>query len=144
MTFAIAGTTGRTGKVIANALIDAGKKGRVIVRDAAKGEEWKKRGAEVAIADLNDAPALAKALQGVEGAYLLVPPSYTDDYRAAQDAISNALAEALQTTPVPHVVLLSSIGAQHAAGTGPIAGLHVTEGLFAKLSGSVFSFIRAG
>ncbi|HSI05495.1 MAG: NmrA family NAD(P)-binding protein [Myxococcota bacterium] len=143
MTFAIAGTSGRTGKIIADSLLAAGKKVRVIVRDAAKGEEWKRRGAEVAVADLTDAKALARALEGASGAYLLVPPAFTDDYRRQQDETSKALAAALATSRVPHVVLLSSIGAQHASGTGPIAGLHATENLFAKIPGTVFTFLRA-
>jgi uncharacterized protein YbjT (DUF2867 family) len=72
--FAVAGVSGHTGKVVAETLLAQHKTVRVIVRDAAKGEEWKKRGAEVAVADLEDADALAKALRGASGAYLLLPP----------------------------------------------------------------------
>ncbi len=143
MTFAIAGTSGRTGHIIAEALLAAGKKVRVIVRDADKGEAWVRRGAEVAVADLADAPRLKKALQGATGAYLLVPPSFTDAYRAQQDTVSRALAAALTETPVAHVVLLSSIGAQHARGTGPIAGLHLTEALLSKIPGVTLTALRA-
>src|SRR5580704_10595228 len=58
--FAVAGVSGHTGKVVAETLLAQDKAVRVIVRDAAKGEEWKKRGAEVAFADLDDPDALTK------------------------------------------------------------------------------------
>ena len=52
MDYVIAGVSGNTGSVAAAALLDAGAKVRVVVRDAAKGAPWKARGAEVAVADL--------------------------------------------------------------------------------------------
>ena len=61
---AVAGATGHTGKAVADALLQLDRPVRVIVRDAAKGESWKARGAEVAVASLGDADALARALRG--------------------------------------------------------------------------------
>src|SRR5262245_3741627 len=73
--FVIAGVSGNTGSVVANTLLEAKKPVRVIVRDAAKGEPWKAKGAEVAIASVEDRAAFARALAGAEGAYLLLPPN---------------------------------------------------------------------
>jgi uncharacterized protein YbjT (DUF2867 family) len=98
----------------------------------------------VAVADLADATALSTALRGVEGAYLLVPPNFAvPSLRAYQDAISRSLAQAVAESRVPHVVLLSSIGAQEPRGTGPIAGLHVTEQLLSRVSGTRVTALRA-
>lgn len=145
MTFAIAGVSGNTGKVAAEALLAQGKRVRVIARDPAKVAALVARGAEVAIADLADASALSAALSGVEGAYLLVPPSMTEpNFRAYQDAISRSIAQAVAESRVPHVVLLSSIGAQEPSGTGPIAGLHFTEQLLSRVKGTRLSALRAG
>lgn len=145
MTFAIAGVSGNTGKVAAEALLARGKKVRVIVRDAAKGAAWAAKGAEVAVADLEDVAALTNALRGTEGAYLLVPPNFgASDYRAHQDSVSAAIAKAVAASGVPHVVLLSSIGAQHAKGTGPIAGLHATERMLGEIRATKLSSLRAG
>ena len=72
--FVVAGVSGKTGSVVARTLLENGKKVRVVVRDAKKGDEWKAKGAEVAVASVDDAGALTKALQGAEGAYLLLPP----------------------------------------------------------------------
>src|SRR6188472_4585116 len=62
--------------ISAESLLEAGRPIRVVVRDREKGEEWRARGAEVAVAPLEDAGALSRALSGAEGAYLLVPPIY--------------------------------------------------------------------
>jgi uncharacterized protein YbjT (DUF2867 family) len=115
------------------------------VRDPAKAAAFSARGAEVAVADLADAAALSAALRGVEGAYLLLPPSMTvPNFRAYQDAISQSLAHAVAESRVPHVVFLSSIGAQEPRGTGPIAGVHHTEQLLSRISGTRLSALRAG
>lgn len=128
MTYAVAGVSGHTGRVAAQALLDAGQRVRVIVRDAAKGGEWAAKGAEVAVADIGDAAALASALRGATSAYLLLPPNLsTGDFRAYQRRTGEALLDAVKRAGVSQVVFLSSVGAQHAAGTGPIAGLHPVE-----------------
>ena len=142
--FAIAGVTGNTGKVAAHSLLAQGKKVRVIVRDAAKGKEFADKGAEVAVADLGDVNALAKALEGVTGAYLLVPPAQVAEFRAYQDKTGQAIVEAVTRAKVPHVVLLSSIGADLPSGTGPIAALHAVEKSLANIAGTKATFLRAG
>ncbi len=145
MTFAIAGATGNTGKVAAETLLAQQKPVRVIVRNAAKGEPWAARGAEVAVADLSDRSALARAFEGASGAYVLVPPSMTEpDFRAYQDRVSDAIAHAVEASHVPHVVLLSSVGAEQPSGTGPIAGLHRAEQKLRAIGGTASSFVRAG
>lgn len=126
--YAIAGVSGHTGSVVADTLLAQGKQVRVLVRDAAKGEPWRARGAEVAVAAFDDAAALTRALSGTEGAYVLLPPQTTSKAPLEDNArIAAALAEAVRASRVPHVVLLSSVGAQHAQGTGPIRALHVAE-----------------
>lgn len=144
MTYVIAGVSGHTGKVAAQALLDAGEKVRVVVRDASKGDAWRAKGADVAVADLGDASALAAALVGARGAYLLLPPNMaTGDFRAYQRRTGEAIVEAVRRARTPHVVLLSSVGAQHTAGTGPIAGLHPIERALAALDGTRATAIRA-
>jgi uncharacterized protein YbjT (DUF2867 family) len=145
MKYAIAGVSGNTGKAAAEALLAKGHEVRVIVRDAAaKGAAWQARGAEVAVADLADSVALTKALTGVHGAYLLVPPNLaSDDPRGHQSAVVKALGEAVKASEVPHVVFLSSVGAQYADGTGPIAGLHPAESLLASFPKTSLTLIRA-
>ena len=62
--FVITGVTGHTGAVVADTLLTAKAPVRVVVRDAAKGEPWRARGAQVVVADVGDAAALAAAWRG--------------------------------------------------------------------------------
>lgn len=145
MLFAVAGVTGNTGKVVADTLLSQGHAVRVIVRDAAKGEAFAARGAEVAVADLGDAAALTAALTGVDGAWLLIPPNMgAPDFRAYQKATGEALVAAVAAAAVPHVVLLSSVGAHLPSGTGPIAALYPVEAALSKLPATGVSLLRAG
>jgi uncharacterized protein YbjT (DUF2867 family) len=145
--YVIAGVTGHTGAAAANALLTQGAPVRVVVRDAAKGEAWKKRGAEVALADLGDPAQLAKALAGATGAYVLSPPNFAAATTAAaflEDrlAFAKRVVEGVKASGVKNVVLLSSVGAQHAAGTGPIVTTHRFEQLLRGQAPSV-TFVRA-
>lgn len=141
--FVIAGVSGNTGSIVANALLEQGKKVRVIVRDAKNGEPWKARGAEVAVASIDDEAGLTKALEGATGAYLLSPPDLgAKDFIAQRRASVETLARAVENSKVPHVVLLSSAGAQHEAGTGPIRTLHFAEQRLAKTPAKT-TFVRA-
>ena len=131
--FVIAGASGHTGGAAVEALLAQGRKVRVVVRDEAKGAAWRSRGAEVAVADLADAAALSAALAGAQAAYVLVPPQYgAADLIAAQRPIADALGAAVSRSGIPHVVLLSSIGAQLAEGNGPIRSLHYAESVLRR------------
>ena len=143
--YAIAGVSGNTGSVVAATLLAAGKPVRVIVRDAAKGAPWKAKGAEVAVASLDDRAALAAALKGVAGAYLLIPPNGLGETNIAanRERTTRAILGAVIDARPAHVVLLSSIGAELADGTGPIKYLKPLEdGL--RVSGVPSTFLRAG
>jgi hypothetical protein len=60
----------------------------------------------------------------------MIPPNMiSDDFRADQDKVTNAIAQAVEQAGVEYVVSLSSIGADKAEGTGPVAGLHYLEQL---------------
>ena len=140
--YAIAGVTGNTGAVVADELLRRTEKVRVIVRDEKKGADWKARGAEVAVASLDDAKALAAALRGTDGAYLLLPPDMTsNDMLARGRAFGDSMAAAVRESGVPHVVFLSSIGAQHETGTGPIGALHLIENSL-RTTGANLTFLR--
>src|SRR5262249_8005281 len=119
--FVIAGASGHTGSVVASTLIAAGKPVRVIVRDEKKGQPWKDKGAEVAVARLDDAAALTEALRGADGVYALLPPNFAaEDPLAWSKTVTEAWAQAIAAARPKHVVLLSSIGSELEGGTGPI------------------------
>ena len=88
---------------------------RAVVRDAAKGGPWKARGCEVAVADIADVDRLARALEGTEGAFILLPPVFDPepDFRDVKATIA-AIREALAQARPPKAVVLSTIGADAA------------------------------
>jgi uncharacterized protein YbjT (DUF2867 family) len=141
--FAVAGVSGNTGAAVASALLSRGQRVRVIVRDASKGAAWAARGAEVAVADLGDVPALTQALRGTDGAFLLSPPRYdiANPIEAAAE-IGTALAAAAKAAALPRIVVLSSIAAQHITGTGMIKTNNRVEAAFAA-AGVTATFLRA-
>jgi uncharacterized protein YbjT (DUF2867 family) len=141
---AVMGAAGNTGRVVAEALLAKGEKVRVLGRDAGKLEAFRARGAEVVAGDAADAGFLAKAFASAEAAYTLIPPDMAvPAFRAYQDRIGAAIAKALREAKVRRVVLLSSLGAEHPAGTGPIAGLFAQEARLREL-GIDALFLRAG
>ena len=126
--YVILGATGNVGSVIANTLLAKGEKVRVVGRNASRLQPFVDSGAEPFLAEIHDSAALSKALEGARAAFLLIPPDPSSpDYRAAQDEKTDALASAVQASGLKYAVNLSSISAQLAAGTGPIAGLHGAE-----------------
>lgn len=119
--FVVLGATGNTGSSVVETLLSKNQPVRVIVRSAEKGAGWKAKGADVAVASLDDVPALTKAFEGANGVYVLVPPNYgAEAWLADQRARMDRAAEAVQKSGVEHVVLLSSAGGHIHAGTGPI------------------------
>jgi uncharacterized protein YbjT (DUF2867 family) len=141
--YVIAGVSGNTGAVAANTLLSEGHAVRALVRDPSKGQPWKAKGAEVAVADLHgDEGALVEAFSGAEGAYILLPPLMRDDFLAVNTRAGKTLAAALKAAKVPHTVLLSSVGTQHASGTGPIVGVHRAENEL-RAAGLDATFVRA-
>ena len=119
--FVVLGATGNTGSAVVETLLSKKQPVRVIVRSADKGTNWKAKGADVAVASLDDVSALTKAFEGAKGLYLLVPPNYgAETWLADQRQRMDRAAEAVQKSGVDHVVLLSSVGGHLHGGTGPI------------------------
>lgn len=113
--YAITGITGQVGSELAKHLLAAGLPVRAVVRDAAKGAAWVARGAQLALADMNDAAALQRAFAGAEAVFVLLPPTFdpTDGFPEARAQIA-ALRKALAAARPSRVVVLSTVGAQAA------------------------------
>jgi uncharacterized protein YbjT (DUF2867 family) len=141
--FVITGATGNTGSVAAETLLAAGKKVRVVVRNAANAKALAERGADVFTADLNDEAALARAFEGAEGVFVLSPPDVTlKDFLGERKKLTDGFARAAKAAGVKHVVLLSSIGSQHKGGTGMIRSTHAAEEAL-RATGLPVTFVRA-
>lgn len=141
--FVVTGANGQTGSVVAKVLLEAGYAVRAIVRKPVQIEGWRNLGAQTVMADLDDQDSLIGAFNGASGAYLMNPPAYynTDLFERAR-VVHAAMIGAAQKAGLPHVVALSSVGAQHATGTGNILPTHDFEQQLA-VSGLNCSLLRA-
>ncbi len=142
--FFIAGTTGHVGGTAARKLLQQGKQVRTLARDPQKAQALAEAGAEVRQGDWNDTAALASALQGVEAAFLMMPPTppSSPEFPEAK-AVLQSYKQALAQTPPPRLVLLSSIGSEQRSGLGLITSTSLMEQELGNLPFPT-AFVRAG
>jgi uncharacterized protein YbjT (DUF2867 family) len=144
-TIAVMGASGNIGGRISEQLLAEGHKVRALGRSPEKLAGLKAKGAEVLIGDAADAAFLTTAFTGVDGVFTLLPPNpVSPDFPAEADRVGEAIAQAIATSGVLHVVALSSVGGERASGTGPIAGLHRQEERLSRLSGVNVLVLRPG
>jgi uncharacterized protein YbjT (DUF2867 family) len=138
------GITGKVGGATARHLLAQGQKVRALVRNRDKAAVWADQGVELVDGDWNDAAAVQWALDGVEGAFLMLPAIWapSPDFKEARSVIANYV-EALTKAPPPRVVALSSMGANRTSGLGMITSLSLLEQGFDDLT-SPIAFVRAG
>lgn len=143
--YVVLGASGHTGHVVATNLLARGQKVRVVGRNSAHLQPLTAKGAEAFIADAHDASALTKAFHEADSAYVMIPPNPTSkDPLGESERASDAIAAAVQNARTQHVVVLSSIGADKASGTGPVLGLHRLEQKLNQINSANVLFLRAG
>ena len=142
--FLITGITGKVGGAAARHLLNKGKQVRALVRDPAKAAAWSAKGVELVEGNWTDAASMTRALDGVVGAYLMMPPIQTPsrDFREAK-AILASYTQALAKSAPPKLVALSSMGSEKSSGLGLITATHLLEQALGKEPFPV-AFVRAG
>lgn len=140
----VTGATGRTGRRVTQALLAIGKKVRAVGRDARKLASLGELGAETFVGKVEDVSFLTAAFAGASAVYLVLPEDLSQqDLRGHQERVSDCYAAALASAQVRFAVNLSSLGAQHAKGTGPIVGLHNQEQKLDRVAGLNVLHLRA-
>lgn len=142
--YVVSGATGHTGSAVAKNLLKKNLPVRVIVRSREKAAELEKLGAEIAIADLQDADALAGALKDGKVLYLMNPPNYAaEDLLEETEKVIKAFQAAIENnSSLEKIVVLSSFGSQLSSGTGNILTTHRLEKAFENSKIPV-TFVRA-
>lgn len=139
--FVIMGATGQVGGAVLETLKQRKAAVKAIARDPARAGGL---GVEVVRGEASDAASLAAAFKGAEAAFvMLVPPPQAVDVLAESRAIAQAIAGAVRASGVPHLVALSSVGAQIASGTGIVQALHDFEAALSSAAPSMV-FLRPG
>ena len=128
MKVAVNTPTGNIGRALVGQLLEGGAEVVLLARDAEKVKDFVARGAKVHVGNLEDGDFVARATKGVDVLFWLTPPNMaTDDMRSHQRMLGDIAVRAVRENRIPRVVNLSSVGAQHESGTGPIAGLREIE-----------------
>jgi uncharacterized protein YbjT (DUF2867 family) len=145
-TIALLGSTGNTGSIATEILLqNKDIQVRVTGRSAEKLAHYAEKGAEVFVGDQADASFLTKVFSGADLAYLVIPSNLQiADYKSYANQLSDAFVTAIKQSGLKNVVFLSSLGAEHATGTGPITGLHQAEEKLKSISGLNVLSLRAG
>ncbi|MAF82937.1 MAG: SDR family oxidoreductase [Gammaproteobacteria bacterium] len=113
----LTGVTGKTGGAAASELIKKGVSLRALVRDADKASALKEAGVELVVGDAAERDVVARALDGVEKALLILPNSQE------QQDMEMQFVDLAAEAGVRHFVKLSSLEALPEA-TSPIPSMH--------------------
>lgn len=141
----VMGATGQTGGAIARLLLESGEEVRAVGRSAARLGDLAGAGADARAGDVADPGFLAEAFRGADAVYSLLPIDPTvPGYRAQQDRLGEAIVAAARDARVPHLVALSSVGADVPSGTGFLEGLHAQEQRLRRLDGTNVLILRPG
>lgn len=126
--FIVLGATGHVGSAVAEALLDQGLPVTAITHDDAKAENWERRGARAAVADVRDSDAVRQVFQGGTRAFLLNPPAdIGSDTDAEESATAAGIVAALDGSGLEKVVLASTFGAQPGDSIGDLSVLYAFE-----------------
>ncbi len=132
MRIAVNTPSGHIGGRLAERLLAAGAEVAILSRHPGKVGDLVGRGARLVEGAIEDGAALESLFAEADAAFWLTPPHMEPGFRDwAREAAARA-GRALRGAEVRRVVNLSSIGAQHREGTGPIAVLNRVEETLAE------------
>src|SRR5271154_2740093 len=95
-TYAVSGATGHIGHVLTEKLLEKGHAVRALGRDEKKLAALKAKGALISSPAFDNASALTEAFKGVDGIFVMIPPSYgAENFSSYQDHTGEAVVQAI-------------------------------------------------
>lgn len=139
------GSLGNVAKPLVQDLIAAGHEVTVITTQAERKIEIEALGARAAIGSISDPGFLTHAFTGADAVYVMMPPAMgpVNMIQNIENA-GHAYAQAIDAASVKRVVMLSSVGADAAEGTGPVQGVNRVEQILRQLNGVNVTVLRSG
>src|SRR5262245_41296471 len=131
----ITGATGTNGRLVVQALLNAGRPVRAMVQDPTRANDLQQAGAQLVRGDFDTADTLDAALAGVDRALLLSPVDQRLVEREAR------FVERAQKAGLRHLVKFSAIGA-HPAASFTWGRQHGTAERLIMDSGLPFTFVQ--
>jgi uncharacterized protein YbjT (DUF2867 family) len=139
------GSLGNVAKPLVEKLIAAGHEVTVISTKDDRKSEIEALGAKAMVGSISDEAFLTTAFRGADAVYTMMPPSMGQSNLIQNIAdAGQTYANAIKAAGVKRVVMLSSVGADAAEGTGPVQGVHRVEKIFGELAGTNVTIVRSG
>lgn len=126
--YIVLGGTGHVGSATTNALLARGEAVTIVTRDSSKADAWKRRGAQVAVADVHDVESLRGVLRQGKRLLLLNPPADPSTDTDAEERKTGAnIVAALVGSGLEQVVAQSTYGARAGERCGDLSTLYELE-----------------
>lgn len=133
-TYVITGATGNIGKIVATELLAKGEKVRVVGRSSEKLQEFKQKGAEIAVGDVKNANFVKETFSDADAVLCMIPGDpHSTDPRNEQNIITQNYVDAVTSNGIKYVILISSVGAHLRTSAGMVDGLGHLEERFSEL-----------
>lgn len=130
--------TGKIGSALTGRLLETDVELVLITRSLDKIRPLADRVAAIHEGNLEDPDFVVTATRGADLLFWVTPADAdTEDLRAYYNQLGWNAVKAVTENNIPRVIDLSSIGAQHESGTGPIAGLYDVEKMLEKTDAHV-------
>lgn len=144
----VSSATSNTGSAVAEALLAAGHRIRVLGRDRGRLRRFVERGAEAAEVRTDDPHSLREAFADAREAFVMLAPGLipgSSDFPAYQRRVISAHRQALGGLDgLTRIVGLSGWAANYAGARGPVWGLRPLEEALDTLTGVEVTHLRAG
>ncbi|MEU9098582.1 NAD(P)H-binding protein [Streptomyces sp. NPDC048361] len=127
MQIAVTTPTGNVGRHVVTALLRAGVRPRVLLRDPSRLDPGVKDDVDAVRVDQYDAAAVAAATRGVDALFWVDPTTGSEDPLADYARATASVVGAVTENGIGRVVFQSSVGAEKRQGAGEIDGLAHTE-----------------
>lgn len=127
MEIALTTPTGHVGAHLVRALIRAGLRPRLLMRDPSRLDPTLAEQVDVRRTDLYQRESVIEACTGADALYWVTPPGRTRSPLADYRRAARSLIAAVEESGIRRVVLQSSVGAEKRGGAGDIDGLALTE-----------------
>lgn len=130
----ILGASGQVGSQIVADLIEMKLPVRAVIRDEKNADQLREKGAEVFIADNHNPDSLIDAFRDGETIFVLTPENgEIENILGETETVLENYQQAISLSSIKKLVGLSSMGAEHAAGTGNLLMSYMLEHAFVDL-----------
>jgi uncharacterized protein YbjT (DUF2867 family) len=127
MNILVSGGLGNISRPLIQHLVSLGHEVTVITSNPDRVSSINDLGAHPLVGSLADSGFVSQAFQGMNAAYLMVPPDFKNpDYKGFAQQVGNNYALAVQASSITHVINLSSVGSA-LAGHPPLEHYHNLE-----------------